>query len=220
MEYSAILFDLDGTLIDSLPGIEYAVDYALAELRLPVRNGSLRSLIGPPIRKIFGQIVDHPSEEQLTDLEQAFRVSYDGGAWRRTLLHANAVSTVRTLHGAGLPLFVVTNKPALPTLAILQELGLADYFEALVSRDSRQPPFSSKAEMLRNVIAEHRLHPETCLYVGDTLEDYEAGTAAGLSVALVPHGYGAFDSRGLPASSLPLANLADLLQFAERLEIS
>ena len=131
-----------------------------------------------------------------------------------------AVQTVKSLHEAGVRLFVVTNKPARPTEAILRDLGLVACFEALVSRDSRQPPFSSKAEMLRSVIAERRLELETCLYVGDTPEDHEAGMAAGVSVALVPHGYGAFGSRGLPEPSLPLANLPDLLQFAERVEIA
>ena len=220
MAYSAILFDLDGTLIDSLPGIEYAVDYALAQMRLAPRTRSLRSLIGPPIREIFKQIVPNPSEDQLAGLQAAFRSCYDGDGWRRTVLHANASSTVKTLYQADIALYIATNKPALPTRVILDELGLASYFTGVVSRDSRQPPFSSKAEMLRSIVAEHRLNPETCLYVGDTLEDYESGIAAGISVALVPHGYGSFETRGLPPSCLPLADLADLLQFAERVEIS
>ncbi len=220
MEYRAILFDLDGTLVDSLPGIEGAVDQALAQMQLGPRTVSLRSMIGPPIRQIFQRIVPNASEDQLAGLQAAFRCCYDGGAWQRTLPHANAVFTVKTLCEAGIALYVATNKPALPTRIILDELRLAPYFTDVVSRDSRQPPFSSKAEMLRSIVAEHHLNPETCLYIGDTLEDYESGIAAGISVALVRHGYGSFETANLSPSCLLLANLADLLQFAERLEIS
>ena len=221
MDYSAILFDLDGTLIDSLPGIENAVDQAVAALPGSKRARSLRPLIGPPIRGIFQQaVVPTPTPEQLDELERAFRSAYDGGAWRLTLLHSHALETLRTLQGAGIRLFVVTNKPKLPTARILAELGLVGYFEALVSRDSRHPPFSSKAEMLCATVSDRRLTPASCLYVGDTPEDLEAGTAAGLAVALVPHGYGAFDSHSLPSSCLPLQTLADLVEIVQKLEIS
>ncbi len=64
MQTRNVLFDLDGTLIDSLPGIEFSVDCALAECSLPPRRRELRPLIGPPIRAIFSQLLGRAAEDR------------------------------------------------------------------------------------------------------------------------------------------------------------
>jgi phosphoglycolate phosphatase len=218
MEPKAILFDLDGTLIDSLPGIEFAVDRSLLEAGLPSRQESLRSRIGPPIRVIFAQLAPGADEHTLAKLERSFRACYDGGAWRKTLVHQNAITTLHALCEAGMPLFVVTNKPALPTRRILEELGMAQYFSHLLSRDSRVPAYASKREMIRDLCSQFALAPEDCLYVGDTLEDYHAGQEAGMPVALVPHGYGSLDKEHYPESCQALTDLAELAKLVESME--
>jgi phosphoglycolate phosphatase len=81
MGLQAALFDLDGTLVDSLPGIAFSVDAAIAESGLPVRRTDLRPLIGPPIREIFRQLLPQADALHLSSLEAAFRTSYDTGGW-------------------------------------------------------------------------------------------------------------------------------------------
>jgi phosphoglycolate phosphatase len=217
MQVRAVLFDLDGTLVDSLPGIEFSVDCSLADSKGPQRHRDLRPLIGPPIRSILQQLAPDANNQQLSALEQAFRTSYDSEGWRKTVLHDGALETLTRLRMAGLGLFLVTNKPLTPTQKILDALGIAGFFTDVLCRDCKTPPFQSKQEMLQDIISAHRLSPAACIYVGDSFEDFRAASEAGLPVALVAHGYGALQSG--PAGCTPLTNLRDVLNMIGILEV-
>jgi len=139
----AVLFDLDGTLLDSLPGIEYSARAAFAECGLAIGEIELRTLIGPPIRTILAKMAladttGGLSEEQLDRLVQAFRASYDSEGWRRTPHYAGAAELLRELCAQGKRLFVVTNKPRPISLRILEAGGTLGLFEEVVTRDSRE----------------------------------------------------------------------------------
>jgi phosphoglycolate phosphatase len=216
METHAVLFDLDGTLVDSLPGIEFSVDCCMEECGLASRQRPLRPLIGPPIRTILEEVAPGVTSEQLSQLERAFRQSYNSAGWRKTLLHAGAVDTLARLRTAGLPIFLVTNKPHVPTGQILEALGIGALFSDVLCRDSRTPAFESKAEMLRHVFSAHELDPAACLYVGDSIEDYRAAMEAGVPLALVGHGYGELQP-GLPGCAT-LNSLSEVLNTIGILE--
>ena len=220
MQIRALLFDLDGTLVNSLPGIEFSIDCSLAECELPKRSRDVRTLIGPPIREIFAQLLPETTEEQLSRLERAFRRSYDSVGWRKTVLYDDAREVLARLHEAGVSLFLVTNKPAGATEQILRDLQLFDLFEDIACRDSRTPRFASKAEMLREILERHRLDTATCLYIGDTAEDYRAAAESGTPVALVAHGYGEAASRSVLPDCLHLNSLSELLNLIEVMEMS
>ena len=192
-----IFFDLDGTLVDSLPGIEYSVDSALRELRLE-RQVPLRPLIGPPIRTILKLVAAGATAEQLDRLEAAFRAVYDAIGWRKTLLHSGAAQALAQLRQAGFYLFVVTNKPLAATGRILAWLGLAPQFQDVIARDSVIPAFRSKALMLAHLLEKHGLDARDSLMVGDTMDDYRAGVESGVKVAIMTHGYGNQDEPDCP----------------------
>src|SRR5262249_48841207 len=118
------IFDLDGTLIDSLPGIAWSVNVALAACGLPESSRDLAPFIGPPIRSILESVSGATDTTLLNRLEQAFRRSYDSDGWRRTALKAGVGQTLRELIAGGLDLWLVTNKPALVTEKILNELTI------------------------------------------------------------------------------------------------
>ncbi len=184
-----IFFDLDGTLVDSLPGIEYAVDCALRESNF-VRREPLRSLIGPPIRDILQSVAAGATEDQLDRLEAAFRAVYDSAGWRQTALQSGAARALDVLLAGGMRLFLVTNKPLAATAKILSLLGLEDHFEDVLARNSTVPPFTSKARMLQYLLERHGLDPKQCLMVGDTTEDCAAAAEAGVAAVIMAHGYG------------------------------
>lgn len=217
MDAPVVLFDLDGTLVDSLPGIEFSVDACLTECNASRRKRDLRVLIGPPIRTILQELALGADHQQLSLMEQAFRRSYDSEGWRKTVLHESAFETLNKLRTAGLRLFLVTNKPQLPTRQILNMFGLADLFTDTVCRDTRTPPFLSKAEMLQYVVSAHGLDPAACVYVGDSLEDFRAAAETGLPIALVAHGYGSLPSE--LAGCTVLNKLSDVLGIVGILEV-
>ncbi len=218
MQTRTVLFDLDGTLVDSLPGIEFSVDRSLAECGLPARTRELRPLIGPPIRSIFSQLLTEPEEQRLSHLERAFRSSYDSAGWTKTVAAEQAAETLRALHGVGLQLFVVTNKPAVATRQILVRLGMWELFADVLCRDSRTPPFHSKAEMLEHVMQVHQLEASECLYVGDTSEDYRAAKEVGMPLAIVAYGYGEPDDSR--SECIHLNKLTEILTLVETMEMS
>jgi phosphoglycolate phosphatase len=185
-----VIFDLDGTLADSLPGIAWSIDEALAACGLPPSSTELRPLIGPPIRSILATISGLEDGLALDRLEKAFRTSYDADGWRRTLCYAGVTELLRELQAEGVGLWIVTNKPARATGNILRELALESYFEEVVSRDSRSPAYGSKAEAAGDLIERRGLDRLECVFIGDTEEDLRAAAEIGVRCVIVSHGYG------------------------------
>jgi len=202
-----VVFDLDGTLVDSLPGIQAA----LAEAGIPTRRRDLKALIGPPIRQILAELSGASNGPALDRLERAFRASYDSAGWRRTVCQKGAATMLRGLASRGVSLWLVTNKPAAATGRILGQLALAGFFTETVCRDSRVPAFESKAGMLMDLLRRRGLRPEETLMVGDTLEDARAAEAAGVACDLVPHGYGRGLDGPLPANCRRIRGWNELL---------
>lgn len=189
-----ILFDLDGTLIDSLPGIEYSTRAAIAAV-IPQRElPDLRRLIGPPVREVLRRAAGEAGPDALDDLERQFRISYDTQGWRKSVAYDGVAEVLSGLSQAQLKCFVVTNKPALPTKKILDELGLLKYFKEVVSLDSRTPPFISKAEATEYLINRHGLRVPATLFVGDSIDDACAAESCGLRFAAATYGYGGVHS--------------------------
>jgi phosphoglycolate phosphatase len=183
------IFDLDGTLVDSLPGIEYAINAALLPTYPRMCADDLRSLIGPPIRSILHGITAATGEE-LIRLERHFRRAYDTHGWRKTACYPGVHEMLSSLKEQKKRLFVVTNKPRVAAEKILKMLSLRNYVEDSVTPDSRAPAFQSKAGMLRWLMKRKDLDAHESLMVGDTLDDYKAAAELGVSTVLVTHGYG------------------------------
>jgi phosphoglycolate phosphatase len=214
-----VIFDLDGTLLDSLPGVEWSVAQAFAACGLPPMRDTLRPFLGPPIRAIMQHVAPVASDAELDRVERAFRASYDSEGWRMTLCYEGAIGVLRQLLNYGVRLWVATNKNCLPTGKILRELRLDSFFEKVVCRDSRTPPFSSKGEMLAFLVGTHNLCVRECVMVGDTKEDWDAAVYAGVTGILMEHGYGAGLKRHMSAGCLLAPdwnNLLEILAAAEK----
>jgi phosphoglycolate phosphatase len=190
-----VLFDLDGTLLDSLPGIEYSARSAFAQCGLPIGEVDLRTLIGPPIRTILARMALDGStgglnEEQLDRIVQVFRTIYDSEGWKMTPHYAGALEALRAMRDEGRRLFVVSNKPRHISLRIMEAEGTLGLFDDVVTRDSREPAYQDKQEMLHSLMQRHGLQAQECLMVGDTMEDAAAALQTGMQFCLMTHGYG------------------------------
>ena len=201
------IFDLDGTLVDSLPGIEWSVNEALRATGLPPLSRDLRALIGPPVRDILAAVSGVPDCGTLDRLERRFRLSYDTEGWRRTVCQPGVPDMLWRLLKGGVDLFVVTNKPAFATGRIVRSLKIDTFFKEVACRESRTPPFASKSELLNDLIHRRGLDRTECLMIGDTAEDYRAAESAGILCAIVAHGYG---TDPLPGDCFRIADWAEL----------
>jgi phosphoglycolate phosphatase len=185
-----LVFDLDGTLVDSIAGIERSLTAAFRAAGRPMPKADLRRLIGPSIDIIARRLDASLSDDEVLRIERHYRLGYDTDGWRHTVLFKDVADTLSTLKQRGHRLFIVTNKPRIPTENLLAYLDLRIFFEDVVCRDFAAPAYRSKAEMLRNLIERHVLLAGLTIMVGDTVEDNEAATANGLTFFQARYGYG------------------------------
>lgn len=208
---NSILFDLDGTIIHSLPGIEHSVRAAFESCQISLGEIDLGDMIGPPISEILATAGQIDDQAALDALVTAFRHNYDSEGWLKTKLYSGVMDVLGVLDHADYRLFVVSNKPKHIAIRILEHLNIARYFEAVVTRDSRSPAFATKAQMMRALANERRFDLKNALAVGDTMEDAEAGAEVGASFAFVASGYGQVPLGGRVPVFLRLDSLTDLL---------
>jgi phosphoglycolate phosphatase len=186
----AIFFDLDGTLLDSLPGIAFSIEQAFAACGLPMQAFDLGAAIGPPIRTILALAATEATDSDLNLLERAFRSSYDSDGWEKTLLFPGSSSMLREANVLGIQLFVVSNKPRHIAVKILEREGVLSLFTAILTRDSSDPPYAGKEQMIEHLLRIFQLDAARCIMIGDTAEDALAAAAMLVPFAWMVHGYG------------------------------
>jgi len=211
----ALIFDLDGTLVDSMPGIAYAAEAAWAAVQPGPPCPALRPFIGPPIRAMFQRALPAAEPATLDALERAFRTAYDTEGWRRTTVYPGVHETLARLTGLGVRCFGVTNKPGLPTQRILDHCGLRPFFGAFLSPDARTPRFASKAEAVAALLAEHSLARTQTALMGDTSDDAQAAATCGLRFIAFTGGYGWRSPADAPSAAWVCAGFSELLSVVQ-----
>jgi phosphoglycolate phosphatase len=211
-----LIFDLDGTLVDSLPGIASSIQYAVRNHAPGVSLAELRNLVGPPVRQILRKLLAPVSELQLDELEGEFRIAYDSWGWKETVPFPSVLETLAALHREGLKFFLFTNKPEFSATKICEALGLRELFEATLSKDSRRPEFASKTDMLRALIEEYGLNRDACLVVGDGQDDYLAAVELEIDFVHAGYGYGRLTRVDSMLNARSIDRFDALLEFCGR----
>jgi phosphoglycolate phosphatase len=212
---SDVLFDLDGTLIDSAPAI-------LATLRLVLDRHGIepvipvdRRLIGAPLIPMLTRLTGITHEEELAPLAATFRTAYDEVGLTATVAYDGLGEVLESMARRGHRLYVVTNKRDLPTRRILALLGIAQRFAAVYALDTMAPPAREKGELVGTLLAAHQLDASSCVMVGDTVEDAAAAYANGIAFMAATYGYG---TPSVDAPTAALGTIASLRELPERLE--
>ncbi|HUO20490.1 MAG TPA: phosphoglycolate phosphatase [Steroidobacteraceae bacterium] len=205
---SLMVFDLDGTLVDSLGDLERALNLTLAEFRCgPLTPLRIRGMVGDGV----GQLVARALEATgcAADPQEAvarYLAHYEADPVARTTVYPGVRATLEAFREEGIPLAVLTNKLSRSTGLVLERLDLARYFSRVVSGDSlafRKPD----PRVLLALLAEFAVSPAASLMVGDSEVDADTARAAGVPFVQMTYGY----HRG-PLQEIPSA--AQLADFA------
>ncbi|MGA2177817.1 MAG: HAD hydrolase-like protein [Verrucomicrobiota bacterium] len=187
---SSLILDLDGTLIDSKPGILESFGTAVATV-FPGQEFDLSTVVlGPPIQRMFQVSFPKASESEIEGLLRVFRGHYDREGSLHTRLYDGAWDVLTYCQRRGIALDIATNKPLHISTSILAHLKLDDYFRSILAADSVQPPFAGKAGIIRHLLKANELKAGETLYVGDSAEDAVAAAACGIRFVWAAYGYG------------------------------
>lgn len=184
-----VLFDLDGTLIDSAPSILASYQAVLRQHGVQPREPLGPHLIGPPLLPTLARITGVHDPAQLASWADAFKAHYDTQGYQASVVYEGVAQALQQLQGSGAALYIVTNKRIHPTRLILQHLGWAHWFTGVYAQDAFTPALPSKAAVLQHVMQHHAIETQRAWYVGDRTEDAEAAAANGLRFAWARWGY-------------------------------
>ena len=183
MRYDALIFDLDGTLADTADDIAESMAKVLTRHDLPPasREDVVRS-VGSGVSKLVERLV--PVPEKRLAVVASFMVEYDGRLLNRTRLYPEVAETLESLKGVAMG--VLTNKPERMTRRILEGLGIAGYFRAVVGGDTL-PVRKPDPAVVWRVFSE--LKTERPLIVGDSGVDLATARSAQMPCCAVTYGY-------------------------------
>jgi phosphoglycolate phosphatase len=188
-EIHNILFDLDGTLVDSSGAIRASLAYALERsgLRLP-DDHPVERLIGTPLLDIFRDefgVTGAAAEQAITD----YRRHYDAEARAGTRVYDQVEDCLETLRAAGRTLVVATVKPSPIAAKVLSEMGLERYFSG-VAGSSMDHARRDKAAIIRHALQEYGLDAAHSVMVGDRAQDIRGARSNRLYAVGVTYGFG------------------------------
>lgn len=184
--HDLVLFDLDGTLSDPLPGIARSINYALSHFGYPERNPSeIAACVGPPLDQSLRSLTGVESADRVAALVDKYRERYGEIGYSENVLYAGITDALQALHDAGVPLAVCTSKRADFAEKILHRFGIREHFRFVSGGD-----IGIEKPRQIAVLREQGLVGSSTLMVGDRAVDLVAAHANGLQSAGVLWGYG------------------------------
>ncbi|MSO76022.1 MAG: phosphoglycolate phosphatase [Alphaproteobacteria bacterium] len=195
-----LIFDLDGTLVDSAPDLRAALNRVLAEAgRPPLPLATVTRMIGDGafnlVKRGFSATGVTPNNSELAAWVERFILGYEAAAAVETRPYPGVVDTLAGLRRQGLRLAVCTNKFQAASESLLRVLDLEQYFDAVIGGD-KVPAQKPDPGHVRAALVRLEVDPAAAVMIGDSPNDVAAGRGAGLKVICLSYGY----SRVAPAA--------------------
>ena len=183
-----LIFDLDGTLTDSKPGIVGCLREVL-EARKISGYGPLDRFIGPPVEQWAAELLPHGSAEDREALAREYRACYDRVGWSNNSVYPGVAELLAQLDHDGFPLYVCTSKHEHFAVRILEKFGIAQYFNAIYG-DRIDYESHTKSDLLARILSQNAIDRAWVWMVGDRSFDIEAAHLNGIPCLGVAWGYG------------------------------
>lgn len=189
MSVKAILFDLDGTLTDSGPGIMNCLRRALAEMgeTIPPEE-TLRLFVGPPLAEAFAEHCGM-DPQRCEEAIRVYRKHYSAGGLFENTVYPGISEMLAALQDRGVPLYLATSKPEHYAKQIMEHFDLAKYF-AYIGGALTDGKRREKSEVIAYVLETTGHSPDECIMIGDRKYDVEGAALFGIPTLGVTWGYG------------------------------
>lgn len=184
----ALIFDLDGTLTDSKPGILGCLKKVLDERGIEAK-GSLDRFIGPPVEDWVVDLLPDGTKLDHIELAREYRGCYDREGWNNNSVFPGVKEMLEELRHLGVPLYVCTSKQQHFAMRILNAFELIQFFTAVYG-DKAEYASHDKADLLANLLREQGLDRENAWMIGDRSFDIDAAHANGVKCLAAGWGYG------------------------------
>lgn len=210
-----VMFDLDGTLIDSVPDLASATDQMLEQLgRAPAGMSKVRNWVGNGAPVLVRRALADDLEHQAITAEQeaeglAIFMQVYGTGESLTTLYPGALATLKSLHMLGIKIALVTNKPEKFIPPLLADTGMAEFFQWVVGGDTFAQKKPDPTGLLW-VMQQAGVTAEQCLFVGDSRNDVQAARAANVACVAVTYGYNYGEPIGADNPVLVIDDLREL----------
>lgn len=214
MAAACVIFDVDGTLIDSAPDLLGTLNVLMADLgRRPLKLDEVRHAIGHGAKALIrnGAMLtgDALEDAQIDILFEKYLTHYSANIVVKTKPFPGAREVLETLKANGTALAVCTNKLDSLTHRVLEALNLKSYFDVIVASDTF-PKMKPDPMGVLEIMKATGATPGTTLFVGDSKTDLDAGRAAGVDVVLVDFGYSKVPVEQLTPDAI-ISDLRDIL---------
>lgn len=196
--FDLVMFDLDGTLVETAPEILDAVNDALRHFNLPevsqqqvndwIGHGTLELLVKALAQVTGVDVAEVRASTRLGQIVPVYNRAYNARCGTRSQLYPQVRDTLLALRAQGVKLAVVTNKEARYTQVVLDAHGLSSLFDQVISGDTFPTKKPDPAGVV-HVLAHFGVAPARALFVGDSSIDATTARAAGVPVWLLPYGY-------------------------------
>jgi len=214
LEAECVIFDLDGTLVDTAPDLLATLNVLLGDLgRRPLTLPEIKTAIGNGAKAMLrngAKLTGDPlSEDQIETLFHKYIAYYSAHIADRSAPFPGAIEVLKACQEKGVKLAICTNKLDALSHEVLAALHLARYFDAVIGSDTlevQKPDPKTVLEILQRTGAS----PEKTLFVGDSRTDLETARAAGVAVVLVDYGYTATPARELTPDAI-ISDLREIL---------
>ena len=208
MSYKNILFDLDGTLIDSAQGIEESFYFAYLNVYNKKCPQTIKTYIGPPIGQVLTSVNGEGNIDTINRFVESFKQHYDNEGYKKSKLYEDVESVLENLLKNKLNIFIATNKRAKPTKLILDYLSIEKYFKGIYCPDILEIQFKNKTDLIAHILKTNSLLFNETIMIGDTKHDGLAADENKLDFAFVEYGYGEYQN-----SKYKLNNIKQLINI-------
>src|ERR1700731_154826 len=190
-KFDSVLFDLDGTLTNSLPGIARSIQHVLrilgAGAAIPSED-DLRWCVGPPLRELFQRLLITTDQTIIEKAVELYIERYERIGFRESRVYPGVPEMLAAV-SVGRRLILVTSKLTESAEKVLTEFSLRKYFEGIYGTDHHGKP-SEKSELVQTAIKDHQCQAAMTAIVGDRHHDKTAGKPNNLSPIVAPYGSG------------------------------